>query len=92
MYQIRVVNSSFIYLLAYNTESQRLRVIMRSGNGYEYQQVPANVFMEMAYAPSVGQYFNIFKNSHTSDYLSADITREFMQACLQQALALHVIS
>jgi len=53
-----VDGSSLVEEVAYDSESQELLVYFRSGSGYVYNDVPANVFHDFRDSFSKGQFYN----------------------------------
>jgi hypothetical protein len=52
------VDSSFIATVGYNSWSGTLVVVMRSGQSYEYHNVPYSVYIGLITASSPGAYYN----------------------------------
>lgn len=52
------VESSNLDKAVYNTETKNLRVTFKTGNIYEYDDVPWDVFTKFRMAESQGKYFN----------------------------------
>ena len=52
------VESSNLQGAVYNTENKNLRVTFKTGNIYEYDDVPWDVFTKFRMAESQGKYFN----------------------------------
>jgi hypothetical protein len=64
--------STVIANFDYETESEKLTVLLKSGRTYVYQQVPEDVFRAFASARSKGAFFNRqIRNRYPFDELSA---------------------
>jgi hypothetical protein len=57
-YKHMMVSSSFIAAVGYNVIHRTLEIEFRSGEAYEYSQVPSYVYDELIGASSAGQYFS----------------------------------
>ena len=54
--QLVTVNSSMLYAVGYDEQSQTLDVVFNTGGIYRYTGVPAHVYAELLQAPSKGRY------------------------------------
>lgn len=52
------VESSSLNSIGYDDASQTLEVEFKNGFVYQYFDVPPSVYLELAGASSIGQYFN----------------------------------
>lgn len=52
------VDSTLLFWVAYSPHEQRLRLKFRSGEIYDYLQVPETVYQALVGAESKGRYFN----------------------------------
>ena len=50
--------SSVIAAMKYDAKAYKLRVIYKSGNIYDYKEVPEKVYNEMRKASSKGEFLN----------------------------------
>ena len=51
------VDSTNLESVGYDGIAQKLRVLFKSGQLFEYSQLPANVFDDMMHSPSPGKFF-----------------------------------
>ncbi len=72
------VNSTAIRLVGYQAETNVLRVVFRSGFGYDYQNVPREVFESLIAAESVGQQFQAIRNTFLYNRLSNAQAQDFL--------------
>jgi hypothetical protein len=52
------VDSTLLLWVAYSPEQHRLRLKFRSGEIYDYAQVPQTIYQDLLTADSKGRYFN----------------------------------
>ena len=55
-----VIASTAIARIEYDDLARRLQVTFTSGRSYTYYNVPRDVYLRFASAPSKGQYFNAY--------------------------------
>lgn len=55
--QLVVVDSEVIYAIGYDKETRVLEVVFKSELGYQYDQVPPEVYQALLQADSKGKYF-----------------------------------
>ena len=58
MFETKQVKSTAITEVSYDEDTQILRIQFARGAVYDYPNVPAEEFVNLVNAPSVGQYFN----------------------------------
>ena len=51
------VKSQDIAIVGYESEQSKLEVVFRSGNVYQYEGVPEDIYKSLMEAPSHGLYF-----------------------------------
>lgn len=85
-FQVQLVNSTAIRLVAYNVDANQLRVIFRSGIAYDYFNVPCEIYAELTEAESVGQYFNtVIRRTYIGERLAENIASDFLFRVLEAA-------
>lgn len=62
--------SSNLQEVSYDSETQMMQVTFKTGNVYEYRNVPQSVYMSLQRAPSPGSYF--YRNVRTS-YVGTEV-------------------
>lgn len=56
--EMTIVDSSLIRAIGYDENTNTLRLEFNKGRGYEYQNVPKEVYKGIMKASSAGRYFN----------------------------------
>ena len=54
--KLKVVESSMIHAVGYNSKTRELEVVFNSGRTYIYEDVPPKIYKELMAAESKGQY------------------------------------
>jgi KTSC domain len=81
MFEVQLVNSTAIRLVAFN--SGTLRIIFRSGSAYDYTGISRELFEQLATAESVGTEFQSIRNAYTHQRLDGQTTQQFLLAVLE---------
>ncbi|NEP56004.1 MAG: KTSC domain-containing protein [Symploca sp. SIO2G7] len=85
IYEAALVNSTAIRLIGYSVVTNTLRVIFRSGSGYDYSNVPVEVFEELLAAESIGTYFQLIRATYQFERLSRVAAQDFLFSAIAQA-------
>jgi hypothetical protein len=60
MIDLKLVNSSNITRIGFDSNLNKLIVQFKTGRYYEYDAVPENVYLQLETAVSIGKFFNEF--------------------------------
>jgi len=52
------LNSTWLKYASYDTDTRELKISMASGQSYNFQDVPQEIYEGLAAAPSAGQYYH----------------------------------
>ena len=58
--ELKLVNSSNLHMIGYDSEEQVLRVMFKNGTIYDYQNVPPAMYQALNLAASKGVFFSRF--------------------------------
>lgn len=81
-WEIRVVNSTAIQVIAYNHATQTMRIIFKSLSGYDYPHTPEPEFLRLANSESVGRSFQPLR-SERSVRLPKEAATAFYRAAIE---------
>ena len=90
VFEAALVNSTAIRLIGYNQEANTLRIIFRSGSGYDYSNVPVEVFEELVEAESIGTQFQVIRATYQFERLSRSQVQDFLVAAIAQSARLQI--
>lgn len=61
-------SSSFIKYLAWDSSTEILAVVFRSGSFWLYENIDVSIYDSLIHSPSVGNYFNKHIRDHYPSY------------------------
>lgn len=75
-FEVQIVNSTAIRLVAYSDNT--LRILFRSGSAYDYSGVNKEIFENLCNADSVGTEFQKIRNTYQFKKLNPTKAQDFL--------------
>jgi hypothetical protein len=81
----KLVNSTLVKLIAYNSEKGILRLIFNDLRGYEYLKIPYSVYLALMNAESIGQaYWKVVRSSYKFHRkIESDESKQLLELFMQ---------
>ena len=83
MFEVQLVNSTAIRLIAFSETVNTLRIIFRNGSAYDYANFPSQLYSELLEAESVGQFFGLIRRTYIGERINPTHATDFLLRVLE---------